>query len=699
MFDRQPIDIQRRWLKPVEMVTWMAVFLGLLLGWAMPLTVIEEQRMYVLVGVVIIYVILVFRWLIPRYGITLWINFLSVISNIIFIAWASEIYQPYGIPLYLLYLQVIIVAGIMVDFRFSLLTALSSILADMVVRFEGEGVSLLGALSESIRLIVFVLSGYLASSLFAIIRSQAAESDRHNQELALLLDVSIVSTASLDLEVTLPLLADKIAKGLPATFCRICLVDKEKQLLILYGISPLRSLEGYQTHVSEKYPLDILPAHREALESGKVVVVRRDDPVDALGEKERDLMFFNGLKSAFLVPLIVQNEYLGIISVGEARNWDREPINEEKINLVKTLAGQVAVIIHNSRLHDSTQRQVERMNVLNDVAERISSTIEMTELLELIYQQLSSVIPTDTYFVALYDKQEDVFDLRILIDGGERFPPQKVSLDQGLSSYVVREGKPLLVRNLSEEMESLPVKPKVVGKDKMSESWLGVPMVSGEHLIGMLAIASYKPYAFGDEDVALLSNVATQAALALDNARHHAEVEEQARRDSLTGVYNHGYFLKRLYEEVERASAEGTPVSLIMLDIDHFKLYNDRYGHVIGDEVLRMIVRAIQEHVKKTDAVGRWGGEEFGVVLCGATTDQARQVAERIRETLAVLPLVNGKKKSIPKPTVSQGIATYPDHAADSDELVVLADRMLYQSKGAGRDQVSVASVQKPNTD
>jgi diguanylate cyclase (GGDEF)-like protein len=127
-----------------------------------------------------------------------------------------------------------------------------------------------------------------------------------------------------------------------------------------------------------------------------------------------------------------------------------------------------------------------------------------------------------------------------------------------------------------------------------------------------------------------------------------------------------------------------------MLDIDHFKLYNDTYGHVIGDQVLILTVQAIQSHIKKTDTVGRWGGEEFGVILPNTTISQAKLVSDRIRHTLSELPLFNVEGKTIPKPTISQGIATLPDHTSDVDELVIIADRALCRAKNKGRDQVAI---------
>ncbi len=130
-------------------------------------------------------------------------------------------------------------------------------------------------------------------------------------------------------------------------------------------------------------------------------------------------------------------------------------------------------------------------------------------------------------------------------------------------------------------------------------------------------------------------------------------------------------------------------VALIMLDIDRFKQYNDTYGHLVGDDVLRSIVVAIQNHLKSTDVVGRWGGEEFGIVLADVNRAQARLVAERIRQTAMTATLRDLHNRSIPAPTVSQGIALYPDDATDVEELIDKADSALYRAKDLGRNQIA----------
>jgi diguanylate cyclase (GGDEF)-like protein len=277
-----------------------------------------------------------------------------------------------------------------------------------------------------------------------------------------------------------------------------------------------------------------------------------------------------------------------------------------------------------------------------------------------------------------------------MIDQGKRYTPGKQNANEGLSSLIVKNRKPLLIHDLRKEINTLPVKPVLVGEKKLSRSWLGVPLLMEKELIGLLAVASYEPNKFDETDQLLLEQIAQQAVLSIQNAHHHQEVTQQAKLDSLTGVSNHNHFIERLYEEAKEALISLVPLSLIMLDIDYFKLYNDTYGHIVGDQVLRLTVQAIQSHIKKTDIVGRWGGEEFGVILPNATTSQAKMVANRIRRTLAELPLFDVEGLTIPKPTISQGIGNLPEHTSDVDDLIIIADRALYKAKDRGRDQVAV---------
>ncbi len=686
-------DLQRDLFKPLEIATWAFIVFGAVATWLFPvITPSQQPRILILLLLAASYVWLFFHVLLPRYHARPWIKYVPMIVNLTF---ASVVQYLLGavLNIELIYAAIIVSVGIRLGRSVALVAAVLSTIASILIGYLRSESWLVFLLPRIFDLVVYLLVGYLAATLAETIRRQANELTRHNHALALLVETNTIVATALDFQSMMPRLAEKIATGIPVTLCSVCLVENETGNLIVLGVYPLRPLTGWHKGVGQSLSLEDLKWHRKVVETGQPSVIRQDDSAMAMDEKERAAMFFDGIQSACLVPMTLENRVVGVISVGEARRWEQQSFDQEKVNLVQSIAGQATASINNIQLHGQVQNQLKRLAVLNEVARAIGSTIEMDQLLELIYQQLSRVIATDTYYVVLHEANSDVIDIRVIIDEGVRFPPVQVPYGEGLAGYVLEQRKPLLIRHLSMEMDSLPIKPKIIGQDKISESWLGLPIVVSDHFTGVLVVASYKPNAFDEKDVELLKTIAGQAAIALDNARHHAQVEEQARRDSLTGVYNHGFLLKRLEEEVERARKERQPVSLIMLDIDHFKAYNDSFGHVVGDEVLRLIVQAIQTHVKQTDVVGRWGGEEFGVILPSAATEQARAVAERIRETLMNLPLVGRDSQPIPKPTVSQGIATLPDHAAEASELIDLADRTLYEAKGQGRDQIIVAQT------
>jgi diguanylate cyclase (GGDEF)-like protein len=225
--------------------------------------------------------------------------------------------------------------------------------------------------------------------------------------------------------------------------------------------------------------------------------------------------------------------------------------------------------------------------------------------------------------------------------------------------------------------------------NKPSLSWVGVPLKSGV-VSGVIALASYKANAFNRSDVELLSALSQHVALTLDNIQLNETLREQARRDSMTGVYNHGYFVQELQKEAELPRKGGKYLGLIMLDLDHFKVYNDMFGHPVGDRVLVEASHVIRRHIKRTDTLGRWGGEEFAILLPDVTIPEALKVAERIRNNMERLILVLSPQRNerIPAPTVSQGVALYPLETDDLTRLVALADQRLYAAKERGRNQI-----------
>jgi diguanylate cyclase (GGDEF)-like protein len=337
------------------------------------------------------------------------------------------------------------------------------------------------------------------------------------------------------------------------------------------------------------------------------------------------------------------------------------------------------------QLKNLSRGHIRRLESIAEFSRHVSSTLDTHQVMALLSAAFQNAVEADTYFVGI--REGDSLRLELCYDDGEFFDNQHVSLDGSLSSWVLENQRSLFLPDLRQEVELPGVRLVLVGKHKTSLSWLGVPM-RGASVDGIISIGSYRPNAFDRGDLELLTTLAQHAAQALDNTLQHKQVELRSQLDSLTGLYNHGNFLKLLQEQLDVASLESRPLSLIMLDVDNFKQYNDTYGHLVGDSVLVALTSAMRKHVKSTDAVARWGGEEFVISLPNADGSQAEQVASRIRGTMSVLTVKDANQEAIPAPTVSQGLALFPQEAQSLVDLIHLADRRLYIAKARGRNQI-----------
>lgn len=414
-------DLWRRLYRPVEGVAWTAVAITMVLVFLLPLTATERGVMVALIITLSICLALYFHVFLPRFPGQAWIYALLVIADMAVVATAEYLVSSHGVRLDLVYAILVALGGLSGGLGLAVGGSFLAFLSSMAAESLATSFSPLLLLTHSVQLLGLLIVGYTSSFMANVIHQQSWEAAGRNRELALLLEANRTVTASLNLYETLPRLAERIAIGLPATFCRICLMDRQGRHLVTYGVYPLRPVVGWRPALGQRCDVLTLPRHREAVQTGRPVIIRQDDPSMCMEEKECSSLYFFGLKSACLVPIVFEKTTLGMICVGEERSWQRVAFDQDKLDLLQALASQVAVVINNSRLYQSTQRQVERTAVLNEVARAIGSTIELDDLLQLIYKQLSRVIPTDTYYVALYDQNEQALDLVLIIDDGKRF--------------------------------------------------------------------------------------------------------------------------------------------------------------------------------------------------------------------------------------------------------------------------------------
>ena len=390
----------------------------------------------------------------------------------------------------------------------------------------------------------------------------------------------------------------------------------------------------------------------------------------------------SGRYQAYLTLLVI----LAIGLPGESQNFSNvKSILDYFVPFVIAIMVVEAVL----QMKDITQKHIHRLETINRVSRQIMLSLNTEQTMSLLTTAIQNALEADTYFIGII--RDNKIHLDLFYDDGEYFNGTQVPLDGTLSGWVIKNQKELFLYDLRKEIKLKGVENFVIGKEKTSLSWMGVPLKS-EHVTGIMALSSYHPNAFDRADMELLSNLAQHVTLALNNAFQHAQVEEQARLDSMTGVYNHGYFLKKLAEQADESSSTGSTLSLIMLDIDYFKQYNDTFGHLVGDQILKTLCTAIKQHIKQSDAVGRWGGEEFIISLPGASGTQAMEVAQRIGQTMSGLQVEDMEQRTVPVPTVSQGIAVFPHEANEIFRLIDLADQRLYVAKERGRNQIEPKS-------
>jgi diguanylate cyclase (GGDEF)-like protein len=390
-----------------------------------------------------------------------------------------------------------------------------------------------------------------------------------------------------------------------------------------------------------------------------------------------------GVRAVAAAPVRAGDQLLGVLSV-----YHTEPgrvFSPRDVELLEMLGRHAGVALQNATRYRAVAREAERRHLLYQASLAFGAALAPEELYATIHGTLRRLMACDTIAIALYDEPAQEIDYVYLADGCGRWPNERLPVTRGLLGTIVRTGIALRVTGCDPEIEGwFGAEPFGEGEDATA-SLLAVPLVVGGTTVGAITAQSGAADAYSQEDLDDLEMLAATAAIALQNAHLFARVRELATMDPLTGVFNRRHFFELARLEVERCARYGRALSLLMLDADHFKQINDRYGHLAGDEVLRMIARRCQENLREVDIIGRYGGEEFLVLLPETAAPQALQVAERLRATICAEPVVT--EAGAVAARVSIGVASIAAGATGSVyQLLDEVDRALYRAKAAGRN-------------
>ncbi len=389
------------------------------------------------------------------------------------------------------------------------------------------------------------------------------------------------------------------------------------------------------------------------------------------------------VKSGICIPLRIATRTIGVMNIDCD---EQNAFDEETVRTLELIADLTSVALHNAQLTEDAGNQSKELAVSFTIARSLISTLALDEVLREILDVIANTFGYTSCAVLLTDPEAN----RLYIKASHGYPRsiRYIMRDQrlksgrkGICAHVAATGKPYYASDVSKD-------PYYVAGKKSVRSEAAVPLKMKDEVIGVLDIESEKLDAFSERDLRMFSVFASQAAIAIENDRLYNEIRALSLTDSLSKAANRRHFDLMLDSEIKKAKGYSRPLSLAMIDLDDFKAFNDKYGHLAGDKILIHISRTLRKNVRDTDFVARYGGEEFTIILPETSNAFAMKVSERVRcavEKNALNIKGLGKKKM----TISIGVASFPDNADNAAELIHSADRALYRAKQMGKNCVA----------
>jgi len=381
------------------------------------------------------------------------------------------------------------------------------------------------------------------------------------------------------------------------------------------------------------------------------------------------------------MPLISRSNLIGILVLDKKQS---SRYSLEDLNLLENVTERVAVSMEKEYLREQLKEREEELSIINRSSAIITSSLDIQGIYESFIHELNNVADVGwaaitlaeengLYFLALSSKIGSAWK------AGERIPIKGTGTE-----WVINQNRHMVEPNLSIRSRFTTDKYHL---QHGVRSIAYLPLTVKDKAIGSLIVASRKPDAYSQRQVNLLQQLASQISMPIENSRLYAEAEQKARIDGLTGLLNRRSMDEMIDSEIGRHSRYGGVFSLIILDLDGFKAFNDRYGHLAGDKLLRRMGNIMKSATRSADQAFRYGGDEFAVLLPQTYLDAASQVAERIRKKIA------GEVKPDKTPvTTSIGLASWPADGVVANEVIAAADAALYHAKRTGGNMIHCAS-------
>ncbi len=395
--------------------------------------------------------------------------------------------------------------------------------------------------------------------------------------------------------------------------------------------------------------------------------------------------FHEKIQSVYAFPLFLGQKIKGVICIYNSE------LDEDAVPMIRAFCNQIAIAIQNLELQRSLKNRILEITNLGMVTSEVGEARESQELFQLILNRSTEIVKAEQASLMILDESTK----KLVIKACKGMPEKilrtlRIGTGEGIAGKVMESGTPLLVTDIERD-------PKIHQKKKMrykTGSFICIPLTLQGRTIGVLNISDkVTGEIFNEDDLKIMKIFAAQATIALERTKLYnksKEMEQVLITDHLTGLLNRRYFFERTTEEIVRAQRHSHPLSLMMIDVDDFKWYNDNNGHLAGDDALRSVAAVIRDTIRNIDFVARYGGEEFTVVLPQTSKREAVMIGERLRKEVETFYFPYEENQPLGNFTISMGLATYPEDARNIKELIEAADKALYRSKAAGKNRISL---------
>jgi diguanylate cyclase (GGDEF)-like protein len=410
-------------------------------------------------------------------------------------------------------------------------------------------------------------------------------------------------------------------------------------------------------------------------------------PIDEDFTLLRELEAENELKNLMLIPLYSEKEFYGLLFV----YFEKLFLLDDTISrAMEVLARFISIILSNKFLYNKMEQRLAELLTLQTVSDFVNSTLDFEKLIDITLDAIVGLIGLRTCSITIFiDKLfDDIFSRqqKALIASVESTEEIEIDLNKGIYGELSRTRSPISgFVTADDELLSLITSKRF--KQDLEFQYIILPVARGNELFGSINIFDPTLDHIQNIEKYFLESFTNQFSVALQNAKLYRKQSEMARKDGLTNLYNHAYFQNKLTTLIEKKSK--LPLSMILIDIDDFKMVNDKHGHLTGDNVLKTLSKILRQYTRDGDLVARYGGEEFAILLPKTSEKKAVELAKRLRKIIekSCIDIDSTNKLSI---TVSMGVAEYM-LGWTKEYFINRVDQLLYKAKNNGKNRVEFA--------